>query len=173
MLLFADLPRYVPRYAESKGLTKAFRCIAVMLLHPGWHAVFNFRLAQLLRRLKLLPISWLVYRWNMFVFCTDMHPVLKIGPRLWLPHPFGIVIARDAVLGSDCTVYQHATIGGRGDPPLVGDRVMIGAGACIIGPARVGSNVQIGANAVVVEPVPDGVTVAGVPARVVSKGAGV
>lgn len=164
-MLFEDLYRYVPRGAEARGLVRILRYLATMLLHPGWHAVFGYRLASMFMVLKLYPVSWLIYRWNMFVFSIDIHPRIMIGAGLWIPHPIGIVIARDASLGSECTVYQNATIGGRGAPPSIGNGVMIGAGACIIGPVTVGDNVQIGANAVVVESVPAGAKVGGVPAR--------
>ena len=165
MNLFCDLYRYVPRGAESAGIERLLRFLATMCLHPGWHAVFSVRLAQFLRRIRLYPLSWLVYRWNMLIFSVDIHPAVSLGPGLWMPHPIGIVMARDAIIGRGCTVYQNVTIGGRGTPPVIGDEVMIGAGACVIGPVIAGNHVRIGANAVVVESVDEGLHVGGVPAR--------
>ena len=148
------------------ALRGAICCIAAMLFHPGWHAIFNVRLAQLFRRFRLYPLGWLVYRWNMLIFSIDIHPAVSLGSGLWMPHPIGIVIARDAIIGSACTVYQNVTIGGRGAPPVIGDKVKVGAGACVIGPVIVGDHAQVGANAVVVKSVPDNAKAGGVPARI-------
>jgi serine O-acetyltransferase len=164
--IFCDLYRYVPKGAESRGIEKVLRFLAAMCIHPGWRAVYNLRLSQLFRRLRLYPLSWLMYRWNMFAFSVDIHPAVSIGAGLWMPHPVGIVIARDAVIGCECTIYQNVTVGGRGNPPVIGNQAMIGAGACVLGPAKVGDNVAIGANSVVVDSVPDDVSVGGVPAKI-------
>jgi len=166
-MLFCDLYRYVPCGSGARGVVRLLNYIGTMLIHPGWHAVFNYRLAQIFYRLKLLPVSWLLYRCNMFVFSIDIHPGVKSGPGLWMPHPIGIVIARDAELGCECTVYQNVTIGGRGNPPSIGSRVVLGAGSCVIGEVMIGDCVIVGANAAVVKSVPADTTVGGVPARAI------
>lgn len=163
--LFGDLRRYVPKGGESHGLVKVLRYMATMFLHPGWHAVFNLRLAQLFYGIYLVPVGWILYRLNMLCFAIDIHPRVKIGSGAWLPHPFGIVVARDAQIGTNATIYQNATIGGRRNPPVLGNGVVVGAGACILGPVVLGDNVVVGANAVVTKSFPPNVVVTGVPAR--------
>lgn len=165
MTILEDLKRYVPKYAETSGIVRLARCVAAILLHPGWCAIFNFRLAQGFRVIYLHPVSWLIYRFNMHMFAIDIHPSVRLGKGAWLPHPFGIVIARDAKIGDDSTIYQNVTIGGRGQPPVIGNNVCIGAGACVLGPSVVADNVTIGANTVVTHDVPAGKTVVGAPMR--------
>lgn len=100
---------------------------------------------------------------------SDIEPRTMLGKRLMLPHPNGVVIHEDAVIGDDCMIMQQVTIGmiGDGEVPTIGNRVYIGAGAKIIGKLSVGDGARIGANAVVVEDVPPGCTAVGVPARLI------
>src|SRR6478609_9435800 len=99
---------------------------------------------------------------------SDIAPEAKLGKNLMLPHPNGVVIHEDAVVGDDCMIMQQVTIGmiGDGEVPIVGNRVYIGAGAKIIGKLTVGDGARIGANAVVTKDVPPGCTAIGIPARV-------
>ena len=163
--IIKDLRRCVPRFDESTGIVLIARCVASMVLHPGWMAIFNLRLASGLRKIYLHPFSWLLYRLNMHLFAMDIHPSVTIGWGAWMPHPLGIVIARDSTIGEDSTIFQNVTIGGRGQPSVIGNRVVIGAGACILGPAKLGDNVTVGANSVVTKDVPSDTTVVGSPAR--------
>ena len=102
---------------------------------------------------------------------SDIDPRATLGRALKLPHPNGIVIHEDAVIGDDCMIMQQVTIGmiGEGQVPRIGNRVYIGAGAKIIGKVEVGDGARIGANAVVVDNVPAGCTAVGVRARVIKK----
>lgn len=162
---FGDLYRYVPRGGETKGVERFLRFIATTLLHPGWQAMFIFRLSQVFHRLKLFPISWCLYRFNMHLFSIDIPPAVRLGRGAWVPHPIGIVIARDAQIGDEATIFQNVTIGGRGAPPTLGNGVVLGAGACVLGPAILGDRVRVAANSLVTRSFAGGVTVAGVPAR--------
>jgi serine O-acetyltransferase len=162
---FCDLYRYVPRGAESRGVERIFRFLATILVHPGWQMVFLFRLSQGFHRIKLYPLSWILYRLNMHAFSVDIPPSVELGRGAWLPHPVGIVIARDARIGNEVTIYQNATIAGRKTPPTLGDQVVVGAGACVLGPATLGDQVHVGANSLVTRSFPPGVKVAGVPAK--------
>ena len=94
----------------------------------------------------------------------------KIGGGLLIPHPHGIVIHPDAVIGQNCLIFQQVTLGTRNDsfPPTVGEHVDIGAGAKILGPVNIGSNAKIGANAVVLTSVPEGKTAVGIPAVMIA-----
>ena len=162
---FCDLYRYVPRGGESKGVERVFRFLATMLVHPGWQMVFLFRLSQGFHKIKLYPLSWFLYRFNMHFFSVDIPPAVELGRGAWLPHPIGIVIARDARIGNEVTIYQNTTIAGRRNPPILGDGVVVGAGACVLGPAQLGNRVQVAANSLVTRSFPAGTIVAGVPAR--------
>ena len=102
---------------------------------------------------------------------SDIDPHARIGAQLKLPHPNGIVIHEDAVVGNDCMIMQQVTIGmiGDGEVPVLGNRVYVGAGAKIIGKVIVGNDARIGANAVVTRNVPAGCTAVGVPATVIDR----
>ena len=104
---------------------------------------------------------------------SDIEPRARLGERLMIPHPNGVVIHEDAVVGDDCMIMQQVTIGmiGDGEVPTIGNRVYIGAGAKIIGKLTVGDGARIGANAVVTKDVPPGSTAIGVPAKIVRKAA--
>lgn len=162
---FCDLYRYVPGGGETRGIERLIRVVATVFLHPGWQALFIFRLSQVLHKVRLYPLSWFLYRLNMHVFSVDLAPKLELGSGAWVPHPIGIVIARDARIGREATIFPNVTIGGRGQPPVLGDGVVVGAGACVLGPAALGDRVCVGANSLVTHSFPPGVTVAGVPAK--------
>lgn len=102
---------------------------------------------------------------------SDIEPRAALGQRLMLPHPNGVVIHEDAVVGDDCMIMQQVTIGmiGDGEVPTLGNRIYVGAGAKIIGKVKVGDGARIGANAVVTQDVPAGCTAVGVPARLVQR----
>jgi serine O-acetyltransferase len=102
---------------------------------------------------------------------SDIEPRAQLGQRLMLPHPNGVVIHEDAIVGDDCMIMQQVTIGMIGDAevPTIGNNVYIGAGAKIIGKVSVGDGARIGANAVVTQDVPTNCTAVGVPARVISR----
>jgi serine O-acetyltransferase len=102
---------------------------------------------------------------------SDIEHRAKFGERLMLPHPNGVVIHEDAVIGDDCMIMQQVTIGmiGEGEVPTLGNGIYVGAGAKIIGKVKVGDGARIGANAVVTQDVPAGWTAVGVPARLVKR----
>lgn len=116
-------------------------------------------------------VARLRYLWWSFITHSDIEPRARLGKRLMLPHPNGVVIHEDAVVGDDCMIMQQVTIGmiGDGEVPTIGNGVYIGAGAKIIGKVRVGDGARIGANAVVTKDVPSSGTAVGVPARLVDR----
>ena len=109
------------------------------------------------------------YFWNT-VCGSDVAREADIHPSLRLPHPCGVVIHRDAVVGADCLIMQGVTLGmiGKGETPVVEDGVYLGAGAKIVGRVRIGRGARVGANAVVVADVPPGATAVGVPAKLLA-----
>jgi serine O-acetyltransferase len=140
--------------------------LEVILLYPGYHAVILHRLAHFFYMIHAYFIARAISQLNRFLTGIEIHPGAKIGKRLFIDHGMGIVIGETSEIGDDCTLYHMVTLGGVNlDPvkrhPTIGDRVMVGAGASILGAITVGSDVKIGANAVVVRDVPQGETVIG------------
>ena len=119
---------------------------------------------------KLFFLARLVSQIARFLTGIEIHPGAKIGRRLFIDHGMGIVIGETASIGNDCTIYHGVTLGGTGKDkykrhPDLGDNVMVGCGAKILGPIKIGNNVKIGANAVVTKNVEDNVTVVGIPGK--------
>jgi serine O-acetyltransferase len=146
--------------------------LEIITTYPGVHAVMLYRLANRLwrRGWKFPPrlISYIGRVWT----GIDIHPGATIGRRFFIDHGAGVVIGETAEVGDDVTLYHGVTLGGvswnRGKRhPTLGDRVVVGAGAKILGPITVGRNARVGANSVVIYPVPDDRTVVGIPGKVV------
>ncbi|MEW8339725.1 MAG: serine O-acetyltransferase [Candidatus Thiodiazotropha taylori] len=146
--------------------------LEIITTYPGVHAIMLYRMANRLwrRGWRYLPrlISYIGRIWT----SIDIHPGATIGRRFFIDHGTGVVIGETAVVGDDVTLYHGVTLGGvswnKGKRhPTLGDRVVVGAGAKILGPIEVGEEVRVGANSVVVSAVPANKTVVGIPAKVV------
>lgn len=143
----------------------------VFLLYSGFHAICHHRVAHFYYRHKLFFLARLTSQLNKFFTGVEIHPAAKIGPGFFIDHGTGVVIGETTEIGSNCTIYQGATLGGTGKDigkrhPTLGNNVMVGAGAKVLGPFTVGDNAKIAANAVVLDTVPPDSTAVGVPARV-------
>ncbi|WP_260312215.1 MULTISPECIES: serine O-acetyltransferase EpsC [unclassified Rathayibacter] len=142
----------------------------VVLAYPGLHAVWVHRLAhRWWRRGARLPARLLAQAARAATG-VEIHPGATIGRRLFIDHGMGVVIGETARIGDDCMLYHSVTLGGKSAKrerrhPTLGDRVVVGAGAVILGPIVLGSDVSVGANAVVVKDAPDGAVLVGIPAR--------
>jgi serine O-acetyltransferase len=148
--------------------------LEVLLTYPGLHAVWGYRLAHWLwrHRLKLFG-RWLSHLVRLLTG-IEIHPGASIAPGLFIDHGMGVVIGETAVIGMDVTLYHGVTLGGtrleKGKRhPMLGDRVVVGAGAKILGAIVIGADSRIGANAVVVKPVPANSVVVGVPGQVIAR----
>jgi serine O-acetyltransferase len=146
--------------------------VQVVLTAPGLHAIWAHRIAHRLwdRRRGRLP-ALLVAQAARSLTGVEIHPAAQIGRRFFIDHGMGVVIGETAEVGDDVMLYHGATLGGRSMDrvkrhPTVGDGVVIGAGARVLGPVQIGDGSQVGANAVVVADVPPRSTAVGVPARV-------
>ncbi len=146
--------------------------LEVILTYAGFHAILAYRIAHWLKAhdVSILPrvISQLA-RWATGV---EIHPSAKIGTGFFIDHGMGVVIGETAEIGDFVTLFQGVTLGGTGKErgkrhPTVGNHVVVGAGAKILGGITIGNNVKIGANSVVLKNVPPNSTVIGVPARVI------
>lgn len=146
--------------------------VEILLLYNGLHATIHYRIAHWLHIHGLKFPARLVSQLSKFFTGIEIHPGATIGKRLVIDHGTGIVIGETAVIGDDCLLYQGVTLGGTGKDvgkrhPTLGNNVMVGCGAKILGPFTVGSNARIAANSVVLREVPENATVVGVPGRVV------
>ena len=149
--------------------------LEVFLLYSGFHAICHHRVAHFYYRHKLFFLARLTSQLNKFFTGVEIHPAAKIGPGFFIDHGTGVVIGETTEIGSNCTIYQGATLGGTGKDvgkrhPTLGNNVMVGAGAKVLGPFTVGDNSKIAANAVVLDTVPPDSTAVGVPARVARRG---
>ena len=146
--------------------------LEVMLLYSGFHAVTMHRAAHALYKKGHKLSARAISQGARFLTGIEIHPGAKIGKGLVIDHGSGVVIGETAEIGDNCTLYQGVTLGGTGKDtgkrhPTLGDNVMVGSGAKVLGPFKVGSGAKIASNAVVLEEVPDNATAVGVPARVV------
>lgn len=146
--------------------------LEILLCYPGFHAVLLHRLAHKLHRggfrLPARILSQITRAWT----GIEIHPGAQIGRRFFIDHGMGVVIGETTEIGDDVLLYQNVTLGGTGNErgkrhPTIGDKVVIGTGAKVLGNIQIGNNVKIGAGSVVVRSVPDNSTVVGIPGRIV------
>ncbi len=141
----------------------------VLLLYPSIHALINHRIAHKLYKKKHFFLARLLSQISRFFTGIEIHPGATIGKGLFIDHGMGVVIGETAEIGDDVLIYHGVTLGGTGKDtgkrhPTVGNNVVIGCGAKVLGPINIGDNVKIGANSVVLKDVPDDSTTVGIPA---------
>lgn len=148
--------------------------LEVLLCYPGFHAILLHRIAHILWRMKIPVIPRLISHINRFLTGIEIHPGAKIGKGFFIDHGMGVVIGETTEIGENVLIYQGVTLGGTGKEkgkrhPTIGNNVVIGAGAKVLGPITIGDNTRIGAGSVVLKSVPPNCTVVGVPGRVVTQ----
>lgn len=146
--------------------------LEIFLLYQGVHAIIYHRIAHWFYKHNLRFLARCVSQWSRHFTGIEIHPGAQIGRRLVIDHGMGIVIGETAEIGDDVLLYQGVTLGGTGKDkgkrhPTIGNNVMVGCGAKILGPFKVGDNARIAANAVVLTEIPPDSTAVGVPAKVV------
>ena len=144
----------------------------IWLLYSGLHAVRSYRRSHWFYKRRMYLVARWISEFSRFRTGIEIHPGAKIGRGLFIDHGTGVVIGETTEIGENCTIYQGVTLGGTGKDkgkrhPTIGNNVMIGAGAKILGPFKVGDNAKIAANAVVLNEVPPNCTAVGVPANIV------
>ena len=149
--------------------------VEVFFLYSGLHAVIYYRIAHWFYERKMFFIARMISQNARFLTGIEIHPGAKIGKGLLIDHGSGVVIGETAEVGDNCTIYQGVTLGGTGKHvgkrhPTIGNNVMIGSGAKVLGPFKVGDNAKIAAGAVVLDEIPEGATAVGVPARIITRG---
>lgn len=151
----------------------AARSVAeVLLLYNGLHATIDYRIAHWLHIHHLRFLARAISQWSKMWTGIEIHPGAKIGRRLVIDHGTGIVIGETAEIGDDCLIYHGVTLGGTGKDvgkrhPTIGNNVLIGTGAKVLGPLKIGDNSRVAANSVVLRDIPPDSTAVGVPAKVV------
>jgi serine O-acetyltransferase len=150
----------------------------VVLCYPGFQALLFYRLAHWLWQRRWHLAGRFVSHLGRVLTGIEIHPGAMIGRRLFIDHGMGVVIGETAEIGDDCTLYNGVTLGGTRPTreqggqkrhPTVGNNVIIGSGARVLGPIRIGDGARVGAGAVVLKEVPDGATMVGNPARQVGR----
>lgn len=143
--------------------------LEVLLLYQSIHVLIFYRIAHGLYKIKLFFLARLISQLGRFFTGIEIHPAAKIGKGLFIDHGMGVVIGETAEIGDNVTIYHGVTLGGTGKDkgkrhPTIGNNVIIGCGAKILGPISIGDGAKIGANSVVLKNVPKGKTAVGIPA---------
>ncbi len=147
--------------------------LEVLVCYPGVHAIFLHRIAHRLYRARWHVLARMLSHTSRILTGIEIHPGATIGKRFFIDHGMGVVIGETAVIGDDVLLYQGVTLGGTGHGrgrrhPQLGNHVVVGSGAKVLGNIELGEWVRVGAGSVVVKPVPAHATVVGIPGRVVS-----
>ena len=166
MSLLADARNILSKDPAARNL------LEVVLLYPGFHVLVYHRLAHRLYARRHFFLARLISQRGRRKTGIEIHPGAKIGAGLFIDHGMGIVIGETAEIGSNCTIYHQVTLGGTGKDvgkrhPTIGNNVLIGAGAKVLGPVTIGDNTRVAAGSVVLHSLPANVTAAGVPAIIV------
>ena len=151
--------------------------LSLILTYPGVKAVFFHRIANFFQLAKFYLIARIISQLSRFLTGIEIHPGAKIGKNLFIDHGMGVVIGETSEIGNNVTIYHMATLGGIAPSinsnnqrqvkrhPTLGDCVVVGSGAQILGPVMIGANAKIGANAVVTKNVPENAVMVGIPAK--------
>lgn len=162
-------------YAVFERDPAAANCLEVLLSCAGFHAVVLYRFAHWLWGKDVPVVPRLISHLGRFLTGIEIHPGAKIGTSFFIDHGMGVVIGETTVIGNNVTLFQGVTLGGTGKEkgkrhPTLGNNIVVGVGAKVLGNINIGDNVKIGANSVVLESVPPDATVVGVPGRIVKQG---
>ena len=148
--------------------------LEIILLYPGFHAIVIYRLSNLMWNIKLKFIAKLLSHLGRILTGIEIHPAAKIGKNMFIDHGHGVVIGETSEIGANVLIYHGVTLGGNSlnkgkRHPTIGNNVIIGAGAKILGPITIGDSARVGANAVVTKAVKEYSTVMGIPAKTITK----
>lgn len=145
--------------------------VEVLLCYPGLHAIWLYRLSHKVWKGSFKTLARFISHFARFFTGIEIHPGAKIGQRFFIDHGMGVVIGETAEIGDDVLLYQGVVLGGvlaqkTKRHPTIGNGVVIGAGATLLGPIKIGDRARIGAGSVVIDDVPEGATAVGVPGRI-------
>jgi serine O-acetyltransferase len=151
--------------------------LSLILTYPGVKAVFFHKIANFFQLAKFYLVARIISQLSRFLTGIEIHPGAKIGKNLFIDHGMGVVIGETSEIGNNVTIYHMATLGGIAPSinsndqrqvkrhPTLGDCVVVGSGAQILGPVKIGANAKVGANAVVTKDVPENAVMVGIPAK--------
>jgi serine O-acetyltransferase len=170
--MFSDIRETVKAYKARDPAARS--TLEILLLYPGVRAVSSHKRAHWCYNHHLKFLGRMISQLSRHFTGIEIHPGAKIGKRLVIDHGMGIVIGETAEVGDDCLIYHGVTLGGTGKDhgkrhPTIGNNVLIGTGAKVLGPFKVGDNSRIAANSVVLSEIPANSTAVGIPARVVKR----
>ena len=145
--------------------------LEVLLTYSGLHALIFYRITHILWKNKIPLLPRWISQFGKFITGIEIHPGAEIGKELFIDHGMGVVIGETTIIGDGVTLYQGVTLGGTGKEkgkrhPTIGNNVVVGTGAKVLGNITIGDNSYVGANAVVIKDVPPNSTVVGVPGRI-------
>lgn len=168
--MFRDLKETIAAYQARDPAARTW--LEILLLYPGIKAVRSHRMAHWCYQHNLKFLARFISQRSRRRTGIEIHPGATIGRRLVIDHGMGIVVGETAEIGDDCLIYHGVTLGGTGKDvgkrhPTIGNNVLIGTGAKVLGPIKVGDNSRIAANSVVLREIPENSTAVGIPARVV------
>ena len=165
--LYEDAQNIVNKDPACRNIAEA------IILYPGFHAILFHKISHFFYKMELFFIARFISQIARHITGIEIHPGARIGKRLFIDHGMGVVIGETTTIGDDCVIYHGSTLGGTGKDknkrhPDLGNNVMVGSGAKVLGPIKIGNNVKIGANSVVLKDVADNTTVVGVPGTTVN-----
>lgn len=166
--MFDDIKAIFERDPAAKNI------LEVVLLYPGLHAIWAYRVSHTLQKLRIPFLPRYISQLARFFTGIEIHPCARIGKRVFIDHGMGVVIGETSVIGDDVTIYQGVTLGGTGKEkgkrhPTIQQGVVIGTGAKVLGNIVIGQNSRVGAGSVVVQNVPPESTVVGIPGKIVMR----
>lgn len=169
-LLFNSLKEDIAIIKQKDPAARSL--LEILLTYPSLKAVSSYRMAHWFYQHYFFIIARIIFQYTRHCTGIEIHPGATIGRGLFIDHGMGVVIGETTVIGDYCILYQGVTLGGTGKEkgkrhPTLGDNIMIGSGAKVLGPVRIGNNAKIAANAVVLNSIPENCTAVGMPARVV------
>jgi len=169
LIILLFFRREIAAAREKDPAAKNF--LEIILLYPGLHAIILYRISKFLLKLRIPFVPRAISQFARFITGIEIHPGVRIGRGLFIDHGMGVIVGETTIIGENVTLYQGVTLGGTGKEkgkrhPTIGNDVVIGAGAKVLGNISIGDNSYVGANAVVIKDVPPNSTVVGVPGRI-------
>jgi len=172
--MFSIIKDFKAIFDRDPAAKTFFGWLEAILSNSGFHAIFFYRLAHFLHKIKIPIFPRLISQFVRWFTGVEIHPGATIAGGFFIDHGMGVVIGETTEIGENVTLYQGVTLGGTGKErgkrhPTIDSGVVVGAGAKVLGNITVGKNCKVGAGSVVIHPVPDGCTVVGVPGEVVRR----
>lgn len=170
--MFGAIREHVSAIMKADPAAKSW--VEVLLCYPGLHAILAHRVAHRLYRWDIPLLPRMLSQWIRFRTGIEIHPGAQVGRRVFIDHGMGVVLGETVIVGDDVLIYQGVTLGGTGKEcgkrhPTIRERVVVGAGAKVLGNIEIGADCKIGAGSVVVRSAPPNSTIVGIPGKIVER----